>query len=264
MVPRKFAWAVTGRVAIALTLLLAVSTAGNIARAAEIKVMSAAAMAPVLKDIAGEFERTSGHKLVIAGDTAGAVVKRFLGGESADVVIVTAPQIAGLVKEGKIEAASSTQVTKVGVGITIKSGTPKPRVASVDDFKNALMAAKAVIYADPAGGGAAGIHVGNIIQKLGIAEQLNSKIVLAKGGDIADVTIGKGSGAIGMTQISEIVGHAGADLVGPLPEELQNYTIFAIGSVTGTKQIDAVNAFTKFLKGPSAAAAIKARGMQPG
>lgn len=239
-------------------------TQPGFADAAESRILSAAAMGPVLKELAGEFERASGHKLMMEFGTAGAIAKRFMGGEAADVVIVTAPQIAGLLKEGRIEAGSATQVAKVGVGIAVKSGSPKPRVASVDDFKKALLAAKTVVYGDPAGGGAAGIHVGSVIQKLGIAEQLKPKTRLAKGGDISEVTAAQGDGAIGMTQVSEIVGKPGVDFVGPLPEEVQNYTIFSAGTATGTKQAGAANAFIKFLKGPSAAAAMKAKGMQPG
>jgi molybdate transport system substrate-binding protein len=259
-----FAGNVGARVAASFTLLAALFTGANAAGAAEIRVLSAAGMGPALKEIAGEFERVSGHQLLMEFATAGAITKRVMGGEVADVVIVTAPQLAGLVKEGKVQAGSATPVAKSGVGIAVKSGSRKPRVASVEDFKKALLGAKTVVYADPAGGGAAGIHVGGLIQKLGIAEQLKPKTRLAKGGDISEVTAAQPDGVIGMTQISEIVGKPGVELVGPLPEEVQLYTTFAVGAATGAKQAGAANAFIKFLKGPAATAAIKAKGMQAG
>lgn len=259
-----FAGTAGARVAASFTLLVALIAGGGAAGAAEIRILSAAGMGPVLKEIAGEFERASGHKLMMEFATAGAIAKRVVGGEAADVVIVTAPQMAGLVKEGKVQAGSATPVAKSGVGIAVKSGSPRPRVASVDDFKKALFAAKTVVYADPAGGGAAGIHVAGMLQRLGIAEQLKPKIRLATGGNISEVTLAQGDGALGMTQISEIVGKPGVELVGPLPEEVQLYTTFTAGTAAGAKQAGAANAFIKFLKGPAAAAVIKAKGMQAG
>jgi molybdate transport system substrate-binding protein len=132
----------------------------------------------------------------------------------------------------------------------------------VEDPSRALLAAKTIVYADPARGGAAGIHIARVLQDLGIAEQLKPKVKLGAGGDVTEVTLAQGDGALGMTQISEIVGEAGAVFVGPFPEKIQNYTVFAVGRPVGTKPSDAVAAFLNFLMSPVAIATMKAKGMQ--
>jgi molybdate transport system substrate-binding protein len=177
------------------------------------------------------------------------------------VVISSPTSIATLVREGRVNAGSQVAISKTGVGIVVPSGTTAPRVASVEDFKRVLLAAKSVVYANPAGGGAAGIHIARVIEKLGIAEQLKPKIKLAAGGDVTEVTLAQGDEAIGMTQVSEIVGKAGAELV-RLPDELQNYTGFVAGTPVGAKQEAAVAAFIKFLRSPAAIATMKAKGME--
>ena len=135
-------------------------------------------------------------------------------------------------------------------------------MASVEDFSRALLSARTIVYADPSRGGAAGIHIARVIQELGIADQLKPKIKFGAGGDITEVTITQGEGALGMTQVSEIVGKPGAVFVGPLPEKIQNYTVFALGKPIGAKQPEAVMAFIDFLKSPPARTTMKAKGMQ--
>jgi molybdate transport system substrate-binding protein len=230
--------------------------------AAEIRLLSAASIQEVFKEIIGDFERVSGHKMVINYSTMGAITERMRGGEEADLVISSAQSIATLLSEGKIEPASQIRISKVGVGVVVPSGTAVPAIASVDDLSRALLAAKTIVYADPSGGGAAGIHIARVIQQLGIAEQVKPKIKLGAGGDVTEVTVAQGEGALGMTQVSEIVGKPGAVFVGPFPEKIQNYTVFAAGRPVGAKQREAVMAFLDFLKSPEAVDTMKAKGMQ--
>ena len=138
----------------------------------------------------------------------------------------------------------------------------KAYVTSVEDFKQALLAAKVLVYADPVRGGAAGVHIAKVLQRLGISEQLKAQITLGAGGDVTEVTIAQGNGALGMTQISEIVGKSTAEYVGPLPAELQNYTVFIGGVPSGSMPSDALTALITFLKSPTALAAIEAKGMR--
>lgn len=233
------------------------------AQAAEIQVLSAGATAPVLQDVAAEFAKASGHTLRISFGTAGAVVKRFTGGEAADVVITATPLMGDLVKGGGIDAASATPLTRVGIGVAVPSGDPKPAIATVDAFKQTLIAAKSIVYTDPATGGASGIYVAKMLNDIGMAEQLKPKIMLAKGAAVAKDTQAQGSGTIGLVQISEIVGQQGVDYAGPLPGNLQNYTAFSIGISAQAKEKEAAQALLKFLKGPVFAAALKAKGMEP-
>jgi len=245
----------------AVAVLITMSAAP--ADAAEVRLLSAAAMQSVFKEIAGDFERTAGHKLIISYATIGGVAQRVEAGEAADVVIGSTLIMPALVKAGRIDPLSQVTVCTSGIGLVVPSGTPVPRLASVADFIRAALDAKVVIHADPVRGGAAGVHIARVFEKLGIAGKLNSQITLAAGGDVTEVTLAQGSGALGMTQISEIVGKPGAEYVGPLPDELQNYTVFVAAVPAGDKSSDAARAFITFLQSPTALAAIKAKGMRP-
>ena len=249
-----------GKALIAIAVAL---TAAVPVRAAEIHVLSAAVMQTVFKDAAAEFERASGHKLVFDYRTMGAITERVLKGDSAELVIGSTASLTRLVAEGKIDPRSTVDIAKVGVGLIVPAGDPKPRLESVDDLRRALLGAQRVVYADPAGGGAAGIHVAKVIERLGIADEVRPKTKYGAGGDVAEVAMAQGTGTLGLTQISEIVGKPGGQFVGPLPEELQNYTGVTVGTPAGAPQSEPVAQFIRFLKSPAVAAAIATRGMQP-
>ena len=121
----------------------------------------------------------------------GAITEWMRGGEEADLVISSLQSISSLLKDGKIEAASQTTISKVGVGIVTASGATIPPVTSVEDLGRALLSAKTIVYADPSRGGAAGIHIARVIQELGIAEQLRPKIKFGAGGDVTEVTLAR-------------------------------------------------------------------------
>src|SRR5215475_14995150 len=133
-------------------LIGAVTLAGATAEAAEIKVLTAGAYKGVLVALVPEFEKSTGHKVVLDNDTAGALQKRISGGEAFDLAVITPGVVGALAKEGKI-AGSPVNLARVGIGVVVKEGAPVPNVATVDAFKQALLAAKSVAYIDPASGG---------------------------------------------------------------------------------------------------------------
>src|ERR1043166_3105474 len=230
--------------------------------AGELRLLSAASIQQVFKEILDDFEQTSGHRIVLHYATMGAITERIRSGEAADLVISSRQSIATLLNEQRIEAGSQTSISKVGVGVVVPSGSPAPALATVEDFARLLTAATTIVYADPDRGGAAGIHIARIIGQLGLADQLKPKTVLAAGGAATDVKLSQGAGAVGMTQISEIVGKPGAVFAGPLPRELQNYTIFASGRPVGARHPEIAGALLAFLKTPRALAAMRAKGME--
>ena len=142
----------------------------------------------------------------------------------------------------------------------VKAGAPKPDVSSVEAFKQALLAAKSVAYIDPASGGSSGIYVARLLERLGIADAIKPKAKLKQGGYVADLVV-SGEAEIGIHQISEILPVSGVTLVGPLPSDIQNYTVYAAGLGARAAQPDAGAALIKFLAGPSLAPALKAKGM---
>jgi molybdate transport system substrate-binding protein len=231
------------------------------ATAAEIKVLTTGAFKQVVVALVPEFEKATGHKVVVDNGTVGQLQKRVDGGEAFDVLVLSPKGIENYIKSGKIVAGSNASLAKVGVGVMVKEGAPKPDISTVEAFKQALLKAKSVGYIDPASGGSSGIYVAGLLDKLGIAEQIKPKAKLQKGGHVSDL-VKTGEAEIGIHQNSEIVGQAGVTLVGPLPRDIQNYTTYAVGLGSSAKQAEAAKAFIKVLTGPSAAAVLKAAGME--
>jgi molybdate transport system substrate-binding protein len=231
--------------------------------AAEVKVLTAGAFKQIVLAVVPEFEK-AGHKVVVDNDTVGALTKRIEGGEAFDVVVLTPAAVDDLAGKGKIAPGTKTVLARVGVGVMVKAGAPAPDIGSVDAFKRALINAKSVAYIDPASGGSSGIYVANLLQKLGLADEIKPKAKLKQGGYVADL-IKSGDAELGIHQISEIVPVKEVTLVGPLPAEIQNYTTYAAGVGAGAKDSDAAKALIKVLSGPAAAAVLKEKGMeQPG
>ena len=230
------------------------------ATCAEIKVLTAGAMKSVVLALQGDFEAASGHRLVVDNDTAGGLLKRIEGGEAFDMAIITPGAIDSLIGKGKVADGSRVAVAKVGVGVAVKEGAPKPDLSSVDAFKRVLLAANTVAYIDPASGGSSGIYVAGLLKKLGIADEIKPKERLQAGGYVAD-KVAKGEAEIAIHQISEILPVKGVMLAGPLPEEIQNYTVYAAGLSAASSDPKAAQAWIDYLKSPAASAAIESRGM---
>ena len=232
------------------------------ATAAEIKVLTAGAFKQVVLALVPDFEKQSGHKVIVDNGTAGQLKKRIEGGEAFDVAVITPAVVDELTAKGKLTPGSRVNLASVGVGVVVKEGAPKPDVGTVDAFKRALLSAKSVAYIDPASGGSSGIYIDKLLERLGIADQVRPKAKLKKGGHVADLIV-SGEAELGLHQISEIVPVKGAVLVGPLPKEIQNTTTYAAGLSATAKDKSAAEALIKAFSGPAAAAVLKSKGMQP-
>ncbi len=243
--------------AILAVLLLAVP-----ASAAEIKVLSAGAFKPVVVALAPGFEKQTGHKVTIDNDTAGGLAGRITGGEAFDLVVIPPGGIEPLVKAGKVVDGSAVRLARVAIGVAVKKGAPAPDIGSVGAFQEALLKARAVAYIDPAAGGSSGIYLSELFVKLGIADRIKPKAVLVPGGLVAERLVND-QADIALHQISEILAVPGATLVGPIPREIQNYTVYAGALGTGARDTAAARALLAALKGPGAEAILKDKGMEP-
>jgi molybdate transport system substrate-binding protein len=246
-------------------MFAAMSEAAMSEATTDIKVISGGAFKQVLNALAAQYEKTSGSKLDLTYRTVGQHLQLIESGEeSFDVAVLTPEAIDRLIKDGKVVAGSRADLARTGVGVVVRAGAPLPDISSVDAFKRALMAAKSVAYIDPAAGGSSGIYVGKLLERLGIAKDVNAKAKLIHGGAVAD-HIANGEAEIGIHQISEILAVKGAALVGPLPADIQNFTVYSAGVGTAAKHgaKDAASALVKFLAGSHAGPIIKAKGMEP-
>jgi molybdate transport system substrate-binding protein len=167
-------------------------------------------------------------------------------------------------KQDKFAPGSITNVVGTPVALAVRAGAPKPDISTVDALKRTLLAAKSIVYADPAKGGASGVYFAHVVDRLGIAEQLKSKTILVPGAQAADL-VAKGEAEIGVGQTSEIVPVAGAQVLGPLPGEFASVTLFTAGIGARTKVVPEVaKSLIQFLTGPVATPVFSAKGFQPG
>ncbi len=243
--------------AFAVALAIALPDA---AQADALKVLTAGAFKQVLLAIIPQFQAT-GRDLQWDNDTVGGLVKRVEGGESFDVVIASPAALEALAKSGKI-AGGGVDLAKVGVGMAVREGAAEPDISTVEGFKQALLAARSVAYIDPAAGGSSGIYVSGLIDRLGIGAEVRPKSVLVHGGYSAD-RVASGEADVAVQQISELLPVKGVVLVGPLPPEIQSYTVYSAGIAAGTRQRPSAQALIDMLRSRDGVAAIKSKGMEP-
>ena len=235
----------------------------NVAQASELKVLTSVALTSVLDELAPVFEKTTGTKLKIDYNLIAAQRKRILEGESADVIILSRGAMQELQKLDKLAASDLVDVAGTPVSVAARAGVPKPDISTADALKQTLLSARSIVYADPAKGGASGVYFARVLDRLGIAEQMQAKTILVPGAQAAEV-VAKGEAELGVAQGSEIVPVAGAQLVGPLPGEFASMTVFTAGIGAGSTLRAPASELITFLKGPEAAARFKAKGFEPG
>ena len=241
---RKLAWAAAAAFALSVP-----------AQAAEVRVLASNAVKTVLEDLVPKFEKSSEHKVVLVFGTAAALKGEIEKGAAVDVALLTDGAINDLVKQGKLGSAAA--LAGSGAGVAIKKGAAKPDLSSTDAFKKMLLDAKSIAYVEQ---GATGIYLKALFEKLGVADQIKGKTKFVKS---AAQSVAGGEAEIGFTQISEILPYAGAEVAGPLPADIQLRTNFSSGIGASAKDPAAAKAFVQFLATPSAAAVIKAKGLDP-
>jgi molybdate transport system substrate-binding protein len=242
-------------IAAAGTLLLS-----SLAGAAEIKVLSTQATEEAYRELVPQFEKAAGHKVTTVFTGTLDANKRLAAGEVYDLLIMSGPSIDEHIKSGKVAAGSRVDLAKSGVGVGVKVGAPKPDVSSTEAVKKTLLAAKSIGYST----GPSGNYVIGLFQRLGIADEIKSKLKQTPTGVFVGSIIASGEAEIGFQQVSELSHFAGVDYVGPLPADIQQYTMFSSGLIAGTKEAEAAKALVKFITSPAAAIAFKKRGMEPG
>ena len=211
-----------------------------------------------LAEIGSEFERETGHTLIVSSDLPAAFERRVTAGESFDLLISGSPPVDEWIGRGRIVAATRTEIARSGIGVEVRAGAPRPDISSVDAFKRALLNARSIAYLRVG----SGIYLAGLLERLGIAEAIKSKVTRPES-DIVSELVAKGEVEIGMTVITQILTTPGVDLVGPLPPGIQSYITFTAGISSRTMVSDAARRLIQFLREPRAIAVIKAQGMEP-
>jgi molybdate transport system substrate-binding protein len=246
----------------AAAVLLCASTAFDRAGAAELKVLSPGATESSLSEILPQFERATEHKLKIEYGPVGALANRVKKGEAVDVVILSEPVAEELRKDSVVVAGSEALIAKVGVGVFVRKGAPKPDISSMAAFMRAISNARIIAYADPKLGGSASIYVGNLMESLDVTGSIGPKTKLVPPAKPLLDLVAKGDVEFGFGPISEILPDPRLEVVGPLPAEIQNYSKYVAGVVTTSKQHDAGKALIAYLASPAATAVFKTKGFE--
>jgi molybdate transport system substrate-binding protein len=232
--------------------------------AADISVVTSGAFTAAYMELIPIYERETHNKVMTGfgpsmGTTINAIPVRLNRGESIDVVIMAAPALDQLIKEGKVRQGSRVELVRSLIGMAVKAGAPKPDISSVDALKRTLLAAKSIGYSDSA----SGVYLANeLFPKLGIWEQIKSKSRKIEADPVGGF-VATGDVEIGFQQISELRPVKGIDIVGELPPGAQIVTVFTAGIPTTSKQPEAAKALIEWLASPKAYAAIKKSGLEP-
>jgi molybdate transport system substrate-binding protein len=237
---------------------LVVMLVGTAARADEIRVLSSVGIKTVIEELAPQFERTTTHKVTMVFDLAGVLKTKIEGGEPFDVAILTAPLIDELVSKGKVTSASRAEVARVGLGLMIRAGAPKPDVSTSEAFRKTLLGAKSITYVTT---GASGVAFLATIERMGIAAEIKAKAKPAANGDQVNANILSGAADFAVLPISEILPVKGAELGGVFPSAVQTHVVMAAG-VNATAKGSAGRDFVTFLMAAPNSAVIRAKGME--
>jgi molybdate transport system substrate-binding protein len=229
--------------------------------AAEIKVLASNGVKAALEELAPAFERATGNKVVIAFGLAAVLKRQIEAGEAFDLAILTSAGIDDLAKQGKVDAASRAAIARSGVGIGIRKGAPRPDIGTPDALKRTMLSAKSVSWAKE---GASGVYFASVLERMGIAEQMKPKLVLAASGAEVAKLVAEGKAQYAALLVNELIAQPGVEVLGPLPDALQSFTVFHAGVGVGSKDSSAAKALIKFLTTPSAGAVFKAKGQEAG
>lgn len=230
---------------------------------AEIKVMSAGAVKAMVVALGAEFERETGHRLDLNFGTAGSLRDRIQNGEAADLVVLSQSIVASLDKLGLLVGSSITDLGRTVTGVVVREGAPVPDISTPAAFRQALLDSASVAYTDPKAGGSGGIMFAALLERLGIAETVNRKAVLGKGGHDVAAAVAAGRAELGTTFISEVLPVKGVKVVGPLPGELYNANTYTAAIHAGSAQPEAAAALLRKLTDPASRARWTAAGLEP-
>jgi molybdate transport system substrate-binding protein len=246
-------------VAILLSAAFIMTSAASL-HAAELKVIAGGSMTASMNALAVPFEKATGHKMSIHFDSTPNIIARVNSGKPFDVVVVPVDVFKDAAAKARFAPGPTVDIARVGYGVIVRAGAPKPDISTSDAFKKALLAAPSIAFL-PAS--AAGAYVAKVFERLGIAEEMKAKTKAQAAPTQIAPAVAKGEAELGVFLTNVLVA-PDVELVGPFPGELQQELVFTSAVAADAKEADAATTLIDYLKTPEATAIIKAAGMTPG
>jgi molybdate transport system substrate-binding protein len=248
-----------------------VSIPQSSARTTEMTFLCAAALEAWMDEVLPEFQNSSGYGVKTTFERINIITERVRKGDDVDLAIVSPQQWEGLQQEGKLDPRVRVVIAKVGFGVFVKKGAAKPDVSSVEAFKRAFLNARSIASFSPSTRGPTVIYQDRLFERLDLTVDLNSRIKYAAAPKPDQVIsaplfelVANGDAEIGLAQISETLQAPGVELVGPVPAEIQNFTIFTTAIPANGKEPTAAKALIDFLTSPKATSILKSMGLEEG
>jgi molybdate transport system substrate-binding protein len=226
---------------------------------AELKIFGSRVTKMIVEDVGPEFERATGHRLVVVTDVAAVMKRRIESGEPFDLAVLVNFQTDELIKKGKLVADTRSDLMKAGIGVAVRRGAQAPDISTVEAFKQTLLAAKSITYLKE---GASTIFLDRLFARMGISEALRAKTIKPETESVSEA-VAAGDVELGLIVIPNILSVPGAQLVGPIPEEIQSHIVFTAAVAANSPNQQAARDLISFLRSPAAISAIKAKGMTP-
>jgi len=231
------------------------------AMAAEIKMISAMALHAAWLELMPVYEKASGDKVTIVWSPGLEVAKHVEAGEKADIAVLAAAGVDDLIKKGFLAEGSRVPLVNSLIGIAIRPGAPRPDVSNAASFKKSLLDAKSIAMS----AGTSSIYLRKLFQTMGIAKEMDGKLYQqanTRAENVANV-LRRGGADLGFQQVSELIDEKGITLVGPIPAEVQEVTVWSAGLYRDAREAERARALIRFIKSPEAAAIIKKHGLDP-
>jgi molybdate transport system substrate-binding protein len=229
------------------------------AGAAELKIFGSRVTKMIIGDIGPGFERATGHKLVVIADVAAVMKRRIEGGEPFDLAVLVDFQTDALIKAGKLAADTRLDIMRTGIGVAVRRGAPKPDIGTVEAFRGALLDAKSITYLKE---GASTIYLDRLFERMGIAEALRDKTVKPDTESVSE-RVARGEVELGLIVIPNILSVPDAELVGPLPGDIQSYIVFTAAVSAASPNQQAARDLLRLLTDPDTIPVMTSKGMEP-
>jgi len=229
----------------------------------DLTIYSSIAVQGVVEELLPQFETEQGIKAVLTWGTAPMLIKRLQSGETADVLILNRAGFDTMNRAGRIAAGTEATLASSATAMAVKAGAPKPDISTPEALKKTLLASRAISYTHPDAGGASGIHFAKVIEKMGIAAEINAKTKFPPPAGLSGAFLPTGEVDLAVQQVPELRNVPGIDILGFLPGDLHMVTVFVAGVETASSNAPAAKAFIDFFQSPQAKALFRAKGLDP-